>query len=154
MASGLPDHYRGVDVAYQALSEMTVRPKYGQVFLKSGSEEANPNSDQILTLITGKGMIYGGVVWLDYTSTQANSYIKLLLDAEQMNDLSFLRLNEYRITNPRSSVVTINKYDSVNYVYSVGISYGLTFDSYLMLVYSNDYANTPTIHYRIVYTLL
>ena len=31
MASGLPDYYRGVDVAYQALSEMIVRPKYGGV---------------------------------------------------------------------------------------------------------------------------
>lgn len=154
MASGLPDYYRGMDVAYQALAEMTVRPKYGQVYLKSGSEPATPSGDTLLAFFSGKGMVYGGVIWLDYTSSQANSYIKLLLDAEHLNDLSFLRLNEYNITNPRSSVVTINKYDSVNHVYCVGISYGVTFDSYLMLLYYNAYANAPTIHYRLVYTLL
>jgi len=141
MASGLPDYLK------------VVRQTYGRGLLKTGTKLAQPSGEKVLALIIGKGMIYGGVLWLDYTSSQANSNVKILLDESDLNDISFLGLNEYGITNPRSSVVTINHYDAVNYVYCVGISFGLTFESYLMLLYNNAYANQPTIHYRIVYTL-
>lgn len=154
MASGLPDYCRGIDVAYQALSEMTVRPKYGGALLDSGSEEAWSDRTLPLDLISGKGMLYGGVVWLEYTSSQSNSIVWLQLDGVQINDLSFWRLQHYGINKPRSAVVTINKFDSTNYIYSVGFSYGLTFDSFLRLLYEEKHGTTPTIHWRLVYALL
>lgn len=154
MASGLPDHYRGVDVAYQALAQMIVRPKYGGALLESGSEAVGANTSVLLALGLGKGMIYGGNVWLDAAASQANSEVQLTIDGVIITTLSFLRLNEYRIVNPRTSVVTLNRYDPVSHIYSVGISYGVTFETYVMLVYKETHGNTPTAHYRLVYSLI
>jgi len=154
MASGLPDYFVGVDVAYQALAQMTTRPKYGGGILASGSEQVAANGATILTLSTGKGMIYAGNVWMDSTNAQQNSEVQLVIDGAIMTTLSFLRLNEYGINKPRSSVVSLNKYDPTEFIYSVGISYGLTFETYVMLLYNEEHGNTPTVHYRLVYALI
>jgi len=154
MASGLPDYFRGVDVAYQNLSEMITRPKYGGALMESGSETLVPDGWATLDLIIGKGMLYGATIWLDHTSSQANSYLDVLLDGTSLNNISFLRLNDYGIAKPRSSIITINKYDPVDHIYSVGLSYGLTFESYLMLIYYEEHNTNPTVHYRLVYALI
>lgn len=154
MASGLPDHYRGVDIKLQDLSELTIRPKYGKAVLASGSAVAAANTGTFLTVVFGKGRLYGGSVWLDYTLTQANSEIRLFTEQVYISSLSFFRMLEYRITNPLSSVVFLNKFDGVNYVYSAGISGDLTFESYLALAYFEKHGFTPTVHYRLLYALI
>lgn len=154
MSYGLPDYYRGMDVAYQELSEVIVRPKFGGGQLLSGSKEVEAGTVTVLAFKTGKGMVYAGNVWLDATNTQANSEVQLYVDGKIITTLSFLRLNEYGIVKPRSSVVTLNRYDAVKHIYSVGISYGVTFETYLMILYSEKYDRKPTVHYRLVYALL
>ncbi|KKM97804.1 hypothetical protein LCGC14_1164370 [marine sediment metagenome] len=154
MASGAPDYYSRVDVAIQALSEMVVRPKFGGALMEAGSMEVVANIANPLVAVAGKGMIYGGVLWLDNTSTQANSEAQLWLDGTNLNNLSFLRLRDYGLDNPRSTVVTIKKYDPTNFIYSAGFSYGLTFDAVLSLMYREQHGVTPTVHWRLVYTLL
>lgn len=154
MTSGLPDFYRGVDIKLQSLSEVTNRPKYGGGIQSAGSDSVVGGFRNILALITGKGMIYGGSVWLDYTSTQANSIVALAIDGAYLAGLSFVRLKDYNIVDPRSSVITINKFDSTNYIYSAGISYGLTFETSLQLLYNEEHDVTPTVHFNLMYTLI
>lgn len=154
MASGMLDFYRGVDVKYQALAQMIVRPKYGAGVIASGSKQVIGSQANTLVGVDGKGMTYGGIVWLDDTLTQANSQVRLLSDDETLNDISFLRLNDYGITKPRSAVITINRYDAVNFIYSVGVSYGLTFEKSFELSYTEVYGRTPTVHYRLFYALI
>jgi len=154
MASGLPDYYRGVDVAYQALAQMIVRPKYGGALLAWGSKYCTANTQNTLVGIAGKGMVYGGAVWLDYTSTQSNSQVWLGIDGYTLTNLSFERLVQYGIDKPRSWPVSVNKKDSVNWVYSVGISYGITFETQVVLAYLEEHGTRPTVHYRLVYSLI
>jgi len=154
MATGLPDYYRGVDVAYQALSQMVVRPKYGGGLIASGSIEVVANVQTNLVAIDGKGMIYGGTVWLDYTLTQANSRVLLGVEGVAITDLSFLRLNEYHINKPASLPVFIQRYDPISFIYSVGISYGVTFESSCIVNYLEQHGTTPTVHYRLIYALI
>lgn len=154
MASGLPDYFRGVDVAYQALSEMIVRPKYGGGIIASGSVEVVANVQTNLVNVAGMGMTYGGAVWLDYNLTQANSRVLLGCEGVAISDLSFVRLNEYRITKPASLVVFLNRFDTINHIYSVGISYGVTFENSLILNYLEEHGFTPTVHYRLIYALI
>lgn len=154
MAHGLPDYYRGVDIAYQALAQQIVRPKYGGALLAWGSKTVTANVQNTLVGIWGKGMVYGGAVWFDYTLTQANSQVWLGIDGYTITNLSFLRLMEYKIDKPRSWPVSLHKYDSENFVYSVGISYGLTFETQLVLAYLEEHGFTPTVHYRLVYALI
>lgn len=154
MTSGLPDYYRGVDIAFQALSEVTNRPKYGGAILAWGSLAVTASVQNTLVGISGKGMIYGGAVWLDYTLTQANSQVWLGIDGYTVTNLSFLRLSDYNILKARSWPVSLLKYDGVSFIYSVGISYGVTFETELVLAYYEQHGTTPTVHYRLVYALI
>jgi len=154
MVSGLPDYYRGMDVAFQALAQMTVRPNFGGALLETGQTEVIANDEKSLFAIDGKGMIYGGVVWLDAANSQANAQVRLKTDDVTLSDISFLRMIDYGIRNPRSWPVTINTYNNSDYIYSVGISYGVTFESKVEIVYFEDNGRTPNVHYRLVYTLI
>lgn len=154
MVSGLPDYYRGVDIAYQALGEMIVRPKYGGAVLATGSKYCTANVQNTLVGVNGKGMIYGGAVWLDYTSAQADSEVWLGIDGYTISNLSFERLLAYGINQPRSWPVSLICADHINHIYGVGISYGITFESQLVLAYYEQNGTRPTVHYRLIYTLI
>lgn len=142
MTSGLPDYRKGV------------RPIYGGAVLASGSKQVLANQGTQLAGVDGKGMIYGGSLWLDYTLTQANGEVMVQIDGDIITQLSFFRMLEYGITNPRTSLVTLNKYDPVNFVYSAAISFGVTFETSLTLVYNEQNGFTPTVHYRLLYALV
>jgi len=154
MASGLPDFVLGIDVALQALAELTVRLKYGSALLESGTQAVGANADTVLATVVGKGMIYGGAVWLDDTLSQANGQVRLWTDDVMLSGLSYLRLIDYGIDNPRSWPVTLNVYNNVDCIYSAGISYGITFESKLKISYDENNGRTPTVHYRLVYCLI
>lgn len=142
MSSGHPDYMN------------VVRPRFGGAIMKWDIVLATASDFTLLRRVEGKGMIYGGAVWLDYTLTQANSEVWLKTDGFVLNDLSFVRLYNYQIINPRSAPVSLNMYDGTNYIYSVGLSYGITFQRSLELGYYERHGKTPTIHYRLVYALL
>ena len=154
MATGKQDYYRGVDVAYQELAQVIVRPKYGGALLESDSRQIGEGAPIILFEVAGKGMTYGGVVWLDHTLTQANSIVAVDIDDQVINDLSFVRLRDYGITNPLIWPVTLLDFDTVYKIYAVGFSYGLTFEKNLKVWYEDKYNTAPTVHWRFVYTLL
>lgn len=154
MSSGLPDYYRGVDIAYQALAQMIVRPKYGGALQFEGSTTVQGNFMTTLAAVFGRGVVYGGTVWLDHTSSQADSELLLLLDGTFIYSPGFLRMNDYGILNPRSSIVSLNKYDAVNHIYSLGLSYGITFEEHLAVAYWEKNGTTPTVHYNLAYALI
>ncbi len=154
MTAGLPDFFRSVDVAKQSLVELTNRPKYGGGILSAGQLFVTDGVLNHLVQINGKGMVYGGSVWLDYTSSQSNSEVYLGIDGVLIPGLSFVRLKDYSVVKPGSAVITLNKFDSDNYIYSAGVSYGLTFETRLDLWYYERHDATPTVHYRIIYTLI
>lgn len=154
MTAGLPDFYRGVDIAYQALSEMIVRPKYGGAVQSSGNTACPGNYITTLASIIGKGVLYGGTVWLDHTLTQANSELLLVIDSTFLYSPSFFRMSDYGVSNPRSSILSMNVFDSVNHIYSIGLSYGITFESHLAVAYWEKHGTEPTVHYNFVYGLI
>lgn len=142
MASGLPDYLSGV------------RPEYGGGIALHGNVVVGAG---VLTSIVGaggKGVIYGGAVWMDHTSSQANSIVLLQVDGTYVNKLSFLRMNEYGLYRSRTLPVTLNVYDAVNHIYSVGFSYGITFEKVFTFVYSEEHGQEPTVHYQLCYALL
>jgi len=154
MASGLPDYYRGIDVTYQTLGEIVSRPKYGAAIQKSGHEWCTMNVVTLLTSISGKGMIYGGSVWLDHTASQSAATIMMKLDGGFIFSPSFVRMRSYGIFNPGSSIMTLNYYDRVNHIYSVGLSYGITFEKSFDLGYNETQGEDLMVHFSLVYALL
>ena len=150
----MPDYYRSVDVAKQSLAEITNRPKFGGAVLSAGSLQVWDGVLTSLVQINGRGMVYGGSIWLDAPETQSDSEVWLGIDGVNIEGLSFERLKLYSITDPRKAVISLNLWDGINWIYSVGISYGLTFESRLDLKYFERYGRRVTVHYRLIYALI
>lgn len=142
MASGMADY------------SSVIRPKYGGAILSASSVWVWDGVLTNLVQINGKGMVYGGAVWLEPGFEESNSQVWLGIDGRLVEGLSFERLKKYGVANPRSAVMTINVFDSIKYIYSVGISYGLTFETRLDLWYNEEHGNRCTVHYRLIYTLI
>lgn len=142
MASGLPDYSR------------VTRPIYGHARGRTLSKPCGMNTYTELMRTPGKGMIYGGAVWLDHTSSQRDGVVWVLIDDSVITWISFLRLNDYAMGNKGFYVLSLNRYDDDNHVYSVGIRYGLTFEKSIALAYDENNGGEPTVHYSLIYALM
>jgi len=154
MAHGLPDYYRGVDIAYQALAQLIVRPKYGGAQNAQANVTVTPNAETTLVSVSGKGVLYGGCVFLDHTSTQLASTVRLYVDGAQLSFLSFYTLNKHNIHEPRSTSVYLLKYDNTEFIYTVGISPDITFESSFAVKYQENEGATPVVYCDLNYALI
>jgi len=142
MPSGLPDYYR------------TVRTLPGRARHVFDTDPVDANAVTTLLTIPGKGIIYGGVIIVDFDSTQAGSTPLLYVDGQAVANFKFQHLYLYKINRVHSNVMFLLAYDDTNYIYSVGISPGVTFEKSLELRYNNIYATTPDVGYGLVYALI
>lgn len=154
MASGLPDFYRGVDITYQTLAQVTNRPKYGGAVGNTGTLSVTANSTNDLVSVTGKGMVYGSFINLAPALTQANSEIVLEIDATTIIGMSFNKLNAYHLIQPRCFPIVLLGFDNVNFEYEAGIAYGLTFETGIKLQYTENHGRTPSVGYTFIYALI
>lgn len=154
MSHGLPDYYRGVDIAYQALAEMIVRPKYGGALSEVGNVAVTASAETVLVSISGKGMIYGGGVMCNPVNSQMNSQPKLVIDGETVFQQSYNMLAQYGIDTPRSFPVSLTKFEDATRWYCACISYGLTFETGVKVSYVETHGNTPTVGYVLCYALV
>lgn len=154
MVSGLPDYYRGVDIAYQALTQVIVRPKYGGAKSAWGSKPVTANDTTQLLKINSKGMLYGGVAYMAYALSQAKGLFELKVDGSFITDKSLVSLNAFNITQPQSYPVYLLVFDDNGHVYSVAVSNGITFESEVILSYVEDDGGTPTIYFDLTYALI
>lgn len=154
MASGRPDYFRGVDITYQTLAQITNRPKYGGALSAGGAEVMPANEELSLALITGKGMIYGGYIWVDYSASQAEGLVSLYVEGTLILAIDLLDLKKFCIDRAWAGPFYIMNYDDVDFIYSLGVSYGLTFESSFEFRYTERDGGTPIVYFDIVYALI
>lgn len=154
MASGLPDFYRGVDIAYQALSQMIVRPKYGAAKLIKGVETATANEKISILSVLGKGMIYGGDLRVIGTERQILDVPVLSIEGVEISDTNFGNLCGWGLDMEHSGPFYIRLCDNVNFLYSVGISFGFTFETSFEVLYDEKDGGTPLVSCRLSYSLI
>jgi len=142
MASGLPDYQK------------EIRPRYGGAQRQTDTVCVNPDLVTELLAITGKGMIYGGVVFLEPGASQVNSMVYLFVDGKWIGGMSFAKLNKYGINKPQVYPSFELKYDTVNHIYCCGISPGITFESSFQLKYFEWHGNNPSVIFDVYYTLI
>lgn len=142
MTAGMPD-YTGI-----------VRPGYGHAMGRTLYTDVIADELTTLMTVTGKGMTYGGNVWLEFGSNQGNSEVYLLIDGSNIAWMSFERLKKYGITKSGAYPITINKFDSFRCIFSVGISYGITFERSIALAYNEKHSGDPRVHWSLIYTLV
>ena len=142
MASGLPDYAR------------IVRPRQGGANLSSNTKVAVANDITFMVSVTGKGIIYGGVMLTSYTSTQKNSMPVIYVDGVQMVSATFYATNLYELNKPDTLLFYEMKYDDVNFVYAVALTSGVTFEKSVVIAYKEAHGTTPTIITWMTYALM
>lgn len=125
MSSGMPDYLR------------TIRPRYGTAMKSAGSKVAAAIGDTTLLSVTGKGIIYGGIVYSTGTATQKNSIIQLEIDGVQMISMSFNDMDALNIDICGIFPTVLIKFDDAGFKYAVGLCRGVTFESSLKIIYTS-----------------
>lgn len=154
MASGLPDYFMGVDVAFQALAEMVVRPKFGAAQAANSSGVMTASTKQTLVSVAGKGMIYGGTIGILSAGVQRSDIPILSIEGIELSIATLLNLNKYRMSKESCSPMYLMKYDDVGFQYSVAISPGLTFETSFKVLYDEREGSTPTVFCRVLYAVI
>lgn len=154
MATGLPDYYRGIDVTYQTLSELMNRPKYGAANVAYGELVVTASAETVIVTVNGKGMVYGGVVALDHTSTQSLGIPRLYVDGSIVADSALTFLNKYGLDVENSYGIYLRVFDETNFVYGAGFSRGITFETSIEVRYREVNGSTPSVAVLLVYALI
>lgn len=159
MGHGLPDWYRGVDIAYQALSEMIIRPKYGALLLATGLVEVAAYTGVNLCNISGKGVSYGGHILIIGAQPGTNK-IKPYFDGNTVNDYNCLELMYHNIYGGIYNAVNILSYnntgeegDTRDRIYLV-LREGYTFESSFRVNYYNADSVSGWVQYALPYALI
>ncbi len=142
MSKGTPDYYR------------TVREIRGAAKALEGGETAVANSEKDLGSVSGKGVIYGGVIYAVEAASQKNSQARLYIDDVMITQSSFQTLKEKNLTIEHSYPLYLRQFDEVNYQYSVGVSGNITFETSFKITYREEHGATPSVGFEVIYALL
>lgn len=161
MPHGLPDYYRGVDIAYQALAQLMIRPTYGAAKCKAGYKDVTAWVETELCSVTSKGMIYGGAVFVKYDSTQRKGRPFLIIDGVTFLGETFENMKVYGFDKVHSMPLYLLKYsenepiaDEDVFIYTVGISPGYTFETGFSLNYEENHGDSLAVNYQVLYALV
>jgi len=144
-----------LNVKAQDLAEVINRPKYGAATASQGSKICAVVNTTVLTTISGKGIIYGGNVYLHPDVSHKNDYVQLIADSAPLIAYIFDNQNKYNLTHPAVSSLFLTCFDDTNFIYSNALSPGVTFETSLELrYYNNEIVDTPTVYYELLYAVV
>jgi len=138
----------------EGVDHHNMRPKYGAADSAEGNPVVPSNLETELVSVSGKGMIYGGCIYMDYTSTQKNSRAKIYVDGTCIANMSFGDMYLHSIEHERSYPFYLLRQDEVKFIYSVGLSGNITFEDSFMLTYHEWHGTTPQVFYQVIYALI
>lgn len=107
-----------------------------------------------LISVTGKGMIYGGFIALEYTESQANSRPELWVDGVYVANENFVSLKLWGVEKPFNFSLVLAKYNDTAFVYCVEIGCVITFEESVELIYYERHGKTPNVVARLCYALV
>lgn len=154
MAKGLPDYYRGIDLTYQALSELINRPKYGGAQRAVSAANATANDTRSYVTVSGKGMLYAGCVYLQHTASQKTGKPYLVVDGFSLATWSFDDMLSLGMVTTWIKPVFLTKFDDVNFIYCAALMYGITFETSLEILYEESEGETPNIVTELIYAVV
>lgn len=142
MARGLPDYFR------------SVRPRYGAAKSKAVGITVTASAETTLVEESGKGIIYGGVLYFDYTSSQAGAKPWLTVDDKKLGQLPLGFLNRWSVNQPGTFPFYLLHYDESEFEYGLGLTPGYTFESGFKVSYEESNDTTPHVYCSITYALI
>lgn len=142
MSSGMPDYTK------------VVRERYGAANSVKWGLAVGANCLTELGSMSGKGIIYGGFLTTDSVASQLNGYPILKVDGKMLEYGSFFTTNKYGLTKEHSYPMYELLYDNVNFIYTVGVMPGITFEESVALLYREWEGDTPTVIGCLIYALM
>lgn len=143
-----------IDVNAQSLGEVTNRPKYGGAVTTIGGVAVTANDRTTLATVSGKGMLYGGVIFLWASGSQKTAYPLLQVDGELIAHMKFETLMRLGINKPFAYPLFLLMYDDVEYEYCVAVMQNITFETSFDLIYDEREGATPTVYFHVCYALI
>lgn len=139
------------NISVQDLAELITRPKYGAANAADVDlDDQAPGPIQCAS-ISGKGMLYWGFIGWEANEDHYTDQLKITVDGNlimQRNPYNALVWNR---TQQRSSTAFLERFDAQNYQYGFGFSYGLTFETTLLIEVLNNGSSNIDIEGGIIY---
>jgi len=143
MARGYPDYFG-----------QGIFPKYGGARRIAGSKTVNAGNTETLFTVSGKGIIYGGEMFINNTPGHHSDVFTLYVDSV----LIYVAQPDVLYANGYLSgvgiPVYITKYDRFTGDFYIVVSGGITFDEEVKVTLKNNGANSVIGEYRLYYTLI
>lgn len=143
MAKGHPDWFG-----------QPVFPRYGGALLADDKVDGEAGVVTPLVTVGGKGVIYGGHVYVVCPTAHTTDKPLLYLDDTLMTDKSFYTLSLRNIAQSTIYPLYLSLYDTTNHCYGVGISPLMSFESKIELKYDNKGADLVLVYYSLIYAKL
>ncbi len=143
-----------IDIAAQNLSEIINRPKYGGAQRAASTADAWANDTRSYITVSGKGMLYGGSLFLEHTASQKTGKPILMVDGVSLAQWSFEDSLSLGMVKPWIKAMFLTKYDDVNFVYCVAFMYGITFETSLQILYEESEGETPNITAEFIFAVV
>lgn len=142
MAAGTPDYTK------------QIREQFGSGTHMTGQLMVTPSDLTELVTITGKGVIYGGLIYLDHLSTQKDSKPIILIDGATIISFSYWEMLKLGLFDTKMYPMSISTYDEDDFAYTACLANGIKFEKEIMLAYSEMSGATPTVYWSLIYALL
>lgn len=153
MAKGAQDWIARTDVLTQTLAEMIVRLKNGTPgFADATSAILNQVNTKIFSL-SGKGVLYGGYVYISNDAQEKLGRVQLVLDGVDMGTFTFENLFNRLAFHPGIASFYLNQYDLESGIFTVGFTPFLTFETGVEIWYKPD-GGVVSVHHRIHYAVI
>ena len=155
MAYGAQDWVARTDILLQTLQELIIRPKYGTRGLLEFQNYVTANAETSLGVISGKGVIYGGAIVIIGAATCKDDQVGCKFDTEATKLCpSFITCAAFNLVGPHGATYQLECYDDVNFYYSLGVQFGMTFESSAEFIYKEAMGRTPLVAVKIKYAVL
>jgi len=154
--SDLPDftNYSQVDLVQQTIAFLTNRPMYGEAKKIETQVTVKPNDYKTLLELTGKGMIYSGIVYTQTDHSIYSDFVILEIDDIEIFSLTWAVLLDYGMMRYGDFVVWLSEYNDKDYKYLLSIKNGLTFEEKIRIRYYESLGRTFHVNSCLVYTLV
>lgn len=143
-----------IDINAQSIGEIINRPTYGGAANLTSNTVITPGLKATLYSVSGAGMIYGCYVGCIGTVSQKTDIIDFRVDGQSISYNTYDFLQQFNINNATIYPVYSIFFDDTNFLYLMGLKYGITFESSFYLYYTNNSANNIAAKSELIYALI
>jgi len=134
-------------IGSQELERILQAPNYGAARWVELSGNVSPGQTLNLATVYGKGIIYGGFLWIANKSNPADFWIGLDLEGNTLWWLTIQNLKDYGVDRVGAYFFYLTRYDTSAKQYVVQFTGGITFGNYVNI---RVYNGTATGEYALI----